>query len=326
MTIGEKGRRGVRTPAKADAQAILDAFYAFGGRELDTARVYAEGTTEAHLASMELHGCAIDSKAHPYEAGAHGAQKLRQSVETTLAMLHVPRVRTLYLHWPDRATPFIETLQALDTLHREGKFERLGLSNFAAWEVAECVVTARDNGWVVPSVYQAMYNGITRAIEEELVPCLRKYGMRIVVYNPLAGGLLTGKLTRESADSTIEHGSRFDKSTRVGQMYQQRYFRDAYFDAIDASKKAADKHGLTLAEVALRWVQHHSALSETDGVIIGASSLAHVRDARLWRCYVFFANRMPTMSAILPFRSSSPTAKIGEECWTHSNILQIAKH
>lgn len=279
MTIGQQGKSGVRTWDKADAQEILDVFAKHGGSELDTARVYAEGTTEAYLSDLNLHGAAVDTKAHPYEAGAHSAAKLRHSVETSLATLKMAKVRTLYLHWPDRATPFDETLKALDELYKEGKFEQLGLSNFAAWEVAEIAATAKALNLVRPSVYQAMYNGLTRAIEEELVPCLRRWNVRLVVYNPLAGGLLTGKIRREGrANGGLEAGSRFDASSgsKIGQMYQERYFRDAYFDGIEALERASKKHNLSLVEVALRWMQHHSVLNETDGVIIGASSAAQL--------------------------------------------------
>lgn len=275
MTIGNEGVPGVRTGSPTEAQNVIDTFANYG-KELDTARVYGGGSTEQVLSQLDLHDCVLDSKAHPYEAGAHNSEKLRASVETSLATLKNKKIRTLYLHWPDRATPFAETMETLNQLHKEGKFEYVGLSNFASWEVAECVTLCRANGWVAPSVYQGMYNGITRALEEELVPCLRKYNMRLVVYNPLAGGLLTGKYSRDDA-STIEKGGRFDDTIRVGKMYQERYFRDAYWDGIEAIKTAADKHKLTMPEVALRWCQHHSILTPHDGIILGASSSSQVR-------------------------------------------------
>lgn len=124
-----------------------------------------------------------------------------------------------------------------------------------------------------------MYNGITRAIETELVPCLRKYNIRLVCYNPLAGGLLTGKIT--SSDQTLEKGSRFDSnnesSSAMATMYRKRYLQDDYFEAIKALKPLIEeKHGLRMTEVALRWIQHHSCLKEKDGVILGASSAEQV--------------------------------------------------
>jgi aflatoxin B1 aldehyde reductase len=87
--------------------------------------------------------------------------------------------------------------------------------------------------------------------------------------NPLLGGLASGKYEREAAGSeqqaSIEKGSRFDKNARQGQMYRARYFKEAYFDAIDLLKRAAETHGLTLPETVLRWVQHHSILKPDFG-------------------------------------------------------------
>lgn len=275
MTFGEQGKNGVRTNALDHCQEILDVYNKHGGNELDTARVYAEGTTEEYLAKLNIHRSHVDTKAHPYEPGAHSTLNLRKSVEDSIQALGKGiQIRTLYLHWPDRSTPFEETLRAADTLFREGKFEQLGLSNFAAWEVAEIATLAKVHNLIRPSVYQAMYNGLTRAIEEELVPCLRYWDIRLVVYNPLAGGLLTGKIQRDNQD-TIVSGSRFDTSStssKMASVYQERYFREKYFDAIDLIKKVVDRQKITLVEAALRWLQHHSILTENDGVIIGASS------------------------------------------------------
>lgn len=287
MTIGDAGKDGVRTSDKDESQQILDVYFGQGhGTELDTARQYGEGTTEAYLSTLNLHGAALDTKVYPVQPGAHSAANLRKTFELSLEKLKVAKVRTLYLHAPDRSVDFAETLQEADKLHKEGKFEQLGLSNYTAWEVAEIVATARERGLLVPRIYQAMYNAMTRAIEEELVPCLRKYGIRLVVYNPLAGGLLTGKVARPTPSAAdekqaIEQGSRFDVgagSGRIAKMYQGRYFKKAYFDAIERQLKplVEGKHGLTLVEVALRWLQHHSVLKETDGVILGASSAKQV--------------------------------------------------
>lgn len=87
----------------------------------------------------------------------------------------------LYLHAADRATPFAETLEAVDKLHKAGKFVTFGISNFTSFEVAEIVMTCKYNGWVRPTLYQAMYNCITRSIEAELVPACRRYGLDIVM-------------------------------------------------------------------------------------------------------------------------------------------------
>lgn len=86
-----------------------------------------------------------------------------------------------------------DTLAEVNELYKEGKFKSLGLSNFQAWEVAHIYHTCKANGYVTPTVYQGMYNAITRDVEKELLPCLRKLGISFYAYNPLAGGILTGK-------------------------------------------------------------------------------------------------------------------------------------
>jgi len=279
MTFGEAGKNAVRTTSLKDCQDILDIYIKHGGREIDTARVYGEGTTEEYLAKLNLYQSKLDTKAMPNKPGEHSTQKLREQVERSIEALGKNvKIRTLYLHKPDRSTPFEETLRAADTLYREGKFEQFGLSNFAAWEVSEIATLAKVHNLIRPSIYQAMYNGLTRAIEEELVPCLRYWNIRLVVYNPLAGGLLTGKIQTNNQDAILP-GSRFDlssTSSTMAKMYQERYFRQNYFDAIDLIKKAVDQQKITLVEAALRWLQHHSVLTENDGVIIGASSASQL--------------------------------------------------
>lgn len=124
-----------------------------------------------------------------------------------------------------------------------------------------------------------MYNCLTRAIDEELIPCCRKYGMDMLVYNPLAGGVLSG---RYRSKDVPEDGGRYSQADPVvGAMYRDRYFKDANFEALKMIKPAADKLGLTLLEVAFRWCVHHSklkVLDGNDGIVIGVSSLSQLKD------------------------------------------------
>lgn len=127
-----------------------------------------------------------------------------------------------------------------------------------------------------PTLYQGMYNCITRGIEPELVPACRRYGLDVVVYNPIAGGLLSGKI--KSADQVPDSG-RFSDEAVSGKQYRQRYYREGVFRAIQTIERAAEGAGLSMVEVALRWVVHHSALrirGGNDGILIGASSLAQL--------------------------------------------------
>lgn len=124
-----------------------------------------------------------------------------------------------------------------------------------------------------------MLINVARAIEPELIPLCRKYKIDVVVYNPLAGGLFSGKI--KSADIIPEDGRFGKEADRVGTMYRERYFKKGTFDALKIVEDAAQKHNLTLLEIALRWTVHHSELNTrvkggNDGVIIGVSSFGQL--------------------------------------------------
>jgi len=157
-------------------------------------------------------------------------------------------------------------------LTQTGKFNRFGISNYAAWEVVEICQIADRNGWIKPVAYQGVYNALHRAVEPELFPALRKYGIAFYEFNPLAGGYLTDRYHRDQDQHEV--GSRFDPNRNQGQNYRRRYWNDAYFDALDILRPVVKKHGMSEAEAALRWISHHSLLKREfgDAIIIGASS------------------------------------------------------
>lgn len=128
------------------------------------------------------------------------------------------------------------------------------------------------NNWVRPTIYQGMYNAIQRAIEPELIPVCRRYGIDIVVYNPIAGGVLSGKY---KTNEIPKEGRYSNTNETVGKSYRARYFQDATFDALRLIEPVVQKNNLTLLEVAFRWLMHHSKLNikdGNDGIIIGMSS------------------------------------------------------
>jgi aflatoxin B1 aldehyde reductase len=165
----------------------------------------------------------------------HGPEHLRLALKKSLISLKAEKVDMWYLHAPERSTPYEVTLREVNELHQEGYFKRFGISNYAAWEVAQICEICDRYGWIKPSVYQGVYNALHRAVEPELFPCLRKYGVAFYAFNPLAGGYLTSRYTREmlSADAVVEEGSRFDPNRRQGQNYRRRYWNEEYFDALE---------------------------------------------------------------------------------------------
>jgi aflatoxin B1 aldehyde reductase len=191
MTFGPPGTesKGARITTLDDYTKCLDYFQQQGYSEVDTARAYISGDQEAHTreAKWKDRGLTLATKCYPDKPGKHAADPLKGSLNKSLRELGSDTVDIFYLHAPDRSVPFEETLQACNDMFKEGKFVKLGLSNYAAWEVAEICTMCKERGWVVPTVYQAMYNAITRNIEDELIPCCRKYGLDLVIYNPVSG-------------------------------------------------------------------------------------------------------------------------------------------
>ena len=120
-----------------------------------------------------------------------------------------------------------------------------------------------------------MYNAITRDVEPELMRALRACNMRFYAYNPLAGGLLTGRYTNIEALPTK---GRFASGTFLGKMYQNRFFKPTYFEAIARVKAACDAASITMTEASIRWLMWHSKLQGglNDGIILGASKLTHL--------------------------------------------------
>jgi len=183
MTFGPPGSedKGGRITSLDDYNQCLDYFQHAGYSEVDTARMYIHGEQEAFTkeAKWKERGLTLATKCYPSEPGMHQPDRLKATLNKSLAELGTDCVDIFYLHAPDRSVPFAVTLEACNELFKEGKFVQLGLSNFAAWEVAEIWNIAHERGWVKPTIYQAMYNAITRTIEPELVPCCRKCASQI---------------------------------------------------------------------------------------------------------------------------------------------------
>jgi len=259
---------------------------------VDTSRVYNGGTSEELLGKIDwqARGLQVETKLYPTVvvegvpkevAVAHSPEDIRKNVETSLEALKTDQLELWYLHGPDRTTPYEVTLKAVNGLYKEGKFRRFGISNYMAWEVAEIVQICKANGYIQPTVYQGLYNAVHRKVEPELFPCLRKYGISFYEFNPLAGGFFTGRYI--SSDQEVEPGSQFDPAKRLGKSYRARYWNEPYFKALESVHKIAEEHKLTMVEIALRWVSHHSLLKREygDAIIIGASSMKHIEQNML---------------------------------------------
>jgi len=272
-----------------DTKAILDVFQSHGHNEVDTARVYGEGSSEEYLGNLDWksRGIVMDTKLYPSARGfvailnqtwTHTPEDVRRGLMSSLKALKADKIDTFYLHGPDRKVPFEDTLREVNKLHEEGYFDRFGISNYMSWEVAQICDICNQNGWIKPTVYQGLYHAFHRRVEDELVPCLRHYGLSLYCFNPLAGGFLTSRYHRDQTE--FEKGSRFDPNRGQGKLMMGRYWNDFYFNALDILRPVVEKHGISEADAALRWLAHHSTLKKEmgDAVIVGASSAKHLEE------------------------------------------------
>lgn len=268
MTFGES----VFSP---DVKDFINTYLDAGYNELDTAYVYNEGNCERLLgeALEEIdRPYTIATKVNPRISGKLDGAAAYKQVNESLERLRLDSVDIVYLHFPDPTTPLDSVLEACADLHEQGKFKELGISNFPAWMVADAWNICDKNGWVKPTIYQGIYNPLTRKAETELNACLNNYGMRFYAFNPMAGGLLTGRYSKfedTPADGRFTHRPN----------YQGRYWKKSFFDAVEVIKTVAEKYGITSIEATYRWLAYHSMLNgeRGDAILVGASKINHLK-------------------------------------------------
>lgn len=258
-----------------DVTAMLDCFLSHGYCELDTAYVYNEGECErllgAALKSFDRASFQVSTKVNPRISGRLDKEAVITQAEESLGRLEISCIDTLYLHFPDPCTPVESALEGCAQLYDAKKFTKLGLSNFPAWLVAEAYNICEKHGWMLPKVYEGLYNPLSRLAERELDRALDYYHMCFYAYNPLAGGMLTNKYSGK--DRTMKEG-RFTNRPN----YQQRYWKDSYFSSIDCIKEICGDYGINIVEATYRWLAHHSMLKADrgDAIIVGASRLVQL--------------------------------------------------
>ena len=261
---------GPQLDLEASRNMVL-RFLETGNVELDTAYVYNAGDTEKYLGDILPK---IDSKyylatkVHPRITGKLDRETILMEFNESLSRMNLDKVDLLYFHFPDGKTPIDVALDTIVELHEQGKVKELGLSNYPAWQVVDIWHKCDAHGCPRPTVYQGMYNALCRNVEPELFPAIRSLGMRFYAFNPLAGGLLTGK---HMQDEKLEGDGRFARL----KSYRDRYWKQSYFDAIGEIKKACEAENIPMAEAAYRWLVNHSMIKSElgDGILLGASRI-----------------------------------------------------
>jgi aryl-alcohol dehydrogenase (NADP+) len=199
----------------------------------------------------------------PFDAG-NSRKHIMDAVDASLRRLQTDYIDLYQLHGYDRATPIEETLGALDDLVHQGKVRYTGCSNFLTYQLVRAVGRSETLGLTRLDSVQPRYNLLFRQIEREMLPFCGEEGVGVIPYNPIAGGLLSGKYTRTAPPP---EGSRFTLGT-AAQNYQDRYWHEREFDTVEALKQLAGQAGVNLVTLSVAWVMAHPAITAP---IIGAS-------------------------------------------------------
>ena len=261
------------------AAAILDRAAEGGIDFIDTSDAYplggdltTRGITEEILGRW-LHGkrdrfivatkCFAPTGPAPFDAG-NSRKHILAAVDASLRRLQTDYIDLYQLHGYDPATPIDETLGALDDLVHQGKVRYVGCSNFLTYQLVRAIGRSETLRLARFDSVQPRYNLLFRQIEREMLPFCSEEGVGVIPYNPIAGGLLSGKHAREAAPAA---GTRFTLGN-AAQSYQDRYWHDREFDTVEALGQLAEKAGVSLVTLSVAWVLANQAITAP---IIGAS-------------------------------------------------------
>ena len=316
MTFGGTGEIWSKIGAlqQGEADALLRSALEGGINFVDTADVYSNGLSE------EITGQALKNLGVPRGdvvlatkafgptgegANARGSSRahLIEACKASLKRLGTDHIDLYQLHGFDAATPMEESLRALDTLVQHGHVRYVGVSNWAAWQIAKATGLSERHGLARFATLQAYYTVAGRDLEREIVPMLRSEGVGLLVWSPLAGGFLSGKYGRDTAG---EQGSR-RQSFDFPPVDKARGY-----DVIDAMRPMAEARGVSVAQIALAWLLHQSVVTS---VIVGAKRPEQLKDNLASTAVALSADEMAsldTVSALPPEYPGWMFARQGE--------------
>lgn len=262
---------------QGDAERLVGQAIDAGINFIDTADIYSAGLSE------QITGQALKNLKVPREnvvvatkvfgdmgpgANARGSSRghIMDGVKASLRRLQLDHIDLYQIHGFDPATPIEETMRALDQLVRHGHVRYLGVSNWAAWQIVKALGIAERLGLSRFESLQAYYTVAGRDLERELIPMLASEGMGLMVWSPLAGGLLSGKFGRDQKGEDGSRRTSFDFPP---------VHRDRAYDCIDAMRPMAQARGVSVAQVALAWLLHQPQVTS---VIVGAKRPEQLAD------------------------------------------------
>ena len=250
MTFGREADEGM-------SFKLMDRYVELGGNFIDTADAYSTGASEEIVGRWLKQRGARDNIVLATKVfgvmgpgpndGGLSRLHIQRAVEASLKRLQTEVIDLYQIHRWDPNVPIEETLEALNDLVRQGKVRYLGCSNLAARQLARYLHLAERRYWSRFVSIQPIYNALNRGIELELLPLCAEEGLGVITYNPLAGGMLTGKYKRGEAMPT---GARLE----AFRMYYERYFTEDALGIVEHFTQAATQRGVTPAQLALAWV------------------------------------------------------------------------
>lgn len=273
-----------------DEKTSIDVIHGFleaGGNFVDTADAYTGGVSE-EICAKALAGrrdrVVIATKGYfpvtqrfgepPAHVNALGASRrhLTAALHDSLRRLQTDYIDLYQVHCWDAITPIEETLSTLNDFVRSGKVRYVGLSNYDSWQIAECRQLCIRHGWEPFVTAQMQYSLVCRDIERGVVPVCQRYGIGILPWSPLGGGVLAGKYRR---DLTGPRGSRYGEKDDPANEWRRRFMNDRNLDIADAAGAAARELGTTSTALAIGWVLARPMVSS---VIIGPKTLSQLKE------------------------------------------------
>lgn len=255
-------------------QELIDVFVKNGGTQLDITSVLKEDRNE----KINIHNCVLNGTISLSSTSGESSRadyslstRIREQVEKYIDRIEkrtnskTNKIQTLFLDLPPDSRSTIEVEEIVKTINeltKEGKFQQLGLCNFAAWEIGEFCSLAKQNNYIQPKFYQGSYNFLQREIESNLLLSLRYWKIDLNVLNPLV------------IENSIGNNGIPPPSSRTVRRFYQAIdcHKHHHTDVIQLLREIVEKNGIGLEEASLRWLQYHSILTEIDGITISSSS------------------------------------------------------
>jgi aryl-alcohol dehydrogenase-like predicted oxidoreductase len=262
-----------------ESSAIIDRALNAGINFVDTANVYSRGLSEEIVGktlktnkmrdkivlATKVHARMADSDPN---ALGNTRRHIITECEASLRRLQTDYIDLYQIHRPQSSVPIDEALRALDDLIRSGKVRYIGTSTFAAWQVVESLWVSKELGLNRFVSEQPPYNLLDRRIERELLPMAQTFGLAVIPWSPLAGGLLTGKYKR---DGQAPAGSRFTEPTA----WDKPRYNERMFDVVEKLRPLAEAKGCTLSQFSLAWVMHQAGVTSP---ILGPRTMDQLDD------------------------------------------------